>query len=100
MFDEQRVYAYLATIPLERRVSSVGQIQVGAHVDSVGRAVAGQSVAVVCDAATHTWVVSLADGTVIKELPIQGVDVTSLTGIPEAPEVDLPPIQLTLPLAA
>ena len=100
LFDEQRVYAYLATIPLERRVSSVGQIQVGAHVDSVGRAVAGQSVAVVCDAATHTWVVSLADGTVIKELPIQGVDVTSLTGIPEAPEVDLPPIQLTLPLAA
>ena len=100
LFDEQRVYAYLATIPLERRVSSVGQIQIGTQVHSVGRAVAGQTVAVVCDAATHTWVVSLADGTLIKELPIQGVDVTSLTGIPATPAVDLPPIQLTLPLAA
>ena len=100
LFDEQRVYAYLASIPLSRRVSSVGQIQIGAHVYSVGRAVAGQTVAVVCDAATHTWVVSRADGMVIKQLPIQGVDVTSLTGIAEAPEVELPPIQLTLPLAA
>jgi hypothetical protein len=100
LFDEQRVYAYLATIPLKRRVSSVGQIQIGAYVHSVGRAVAGQNVAVVCDAAIHTWVVSLADGTVIKHLPLQGVDITSLTGIPATPEVELPPIQLTLPLAA
>jgi transposase-like protein len=100
LFDEQRVYAYLASIALTRRVSSVGQIQIGAHVHSVGRVRAGQTVAVVCDAATHTWVVSLADGTVIKQLPIQGVDVTSLTGIPATPEVELPPIQLTLPLAA
>jgi hypothetical protein len=78
----------------------VGQIQIGAYVHSVGRAKAGQDVAVACDAATHTWVVSLADGRVIKHLPIQGVDITSLTGIPATPEVELPPIQLTLPLAA
>lgn len=100
LFDEQRVYAYLASIPLARRVSSVGQIQIGMQVYSVGRALAGQSVTVVCDAATHKWVVSRVDGTLIKELPIRGVDVTSLTGIAVAPEVELPPIQLTLPLAA
>lgn len=100
LFNDQRVYEYLASIPLRRLVSSVGQIQIGEQVHSVGRAFAGQSVAVVCDVASRSWRVSLADGMVIKRLPIQGLDVTSLTGIPETPEVDLPLIQLTLPLAA
>jgi hypothetical protein len=36
----------------------------------------------------------------IKRLSIQGLDVTSLTGIAEQPSEQQLPLQLTLPLAA
>lgn len=100
LFDEQRVYDYLAGIPLARKVSKTGQIQIGGQARSVGRAYAEQTVRVQCDAATREWVVSVADETVVKRLPIQGLDITSLTGMAEMPIEQLPPIQLTLPLAA
>jgi transposase-like protein len=100
LFDEQRVYDYLATIDLERKVSSTGQIQLRGRSRAVGRAYAGQSVIVQCDAKTHEWVVYLADGTSVKRLLIDGLDVTTLTGITDMALADLPPIQLTLPLAA
>lgn len=100
MFDEQRVYTYVASIPLTRKVSKTGQIQLGGQSRSVGRAYAEQTVTVQCDAPTREWVVSVADGTVVKRLPIHGLDGTSLTGMPEMPTEQLPPIQLTLPLAA
>jgi transposase-like protein len=100
LFDEQRVYDYLATIDLERKVSSTGQIQLRGRSRAVGRAYAGQSVIVQCDSKTHEWVVHLADGTYLKRLPIDGLDVTTLTGITDMAFADLPPIQLTLPLAA
>jgi transposase InsO family protein len=100
LFDEQRVYAYLATIPLSRKVSKTGQIQLGGQSRSVGRAYAAQTVMVQCDAQRRDWVVTLADGTLVKRLSIRGLDVTSLTGIPDTPDEHLPPIQLTLPLAA
>jgi hypothetical protein len=100
LFDEQRVYAYLATIPLSRKVSKTGQIQLSGQSRSVGRGYAEQTVTVLCDAPTHEWVVTLADGTVVKRLPIHGMDVTTLTGIPDIPDKQLPPLQLTLPLAA
>jgi len=100
LFDEQRVYDYLATIDLERKVSSTGQIQLRGRSRAVGRAYAGQSVIVQCDSQTHDWVVNLADGSYVKRLPIDGLDVTTLTGITDMPRADLPPIQLTLPLAA
>jgi putative transposase len=100
LFDEQRVYDYLASISLERKVSSTGQIQLRGRSRAVGRAFAGQSVIVRCDAETHEWVVQQADSVEVKRLPIRGLNVTMLTGITDLPLPDLPPIQLTLPLAA
>jgi transposase-like protein len=100
LFDEQRVYAYLATVSLTRKVTSTGQIHLYGVLRSVGRGLAGQSVSVQCEARTRVWVVSQADGTELKRLPIEGMDVISLTGIADTPSVELPPIQLTLPLAA
>jgi transposase-like protein len=100
LFDEQRVYDYLASIPLERKVSSTGQIQLRGRSCAVGRALAGQMVLVQCDAKTHEWVVHQADGVELKRLPIYGLDVTALTGIADMPLPEPAPIQLTLPLAA
>jgi transposase-like protein len=100
LFDEQRVYAYLATIVLSRKVSRTGQIQLGGQSRSVGRAYIGQTVTVQCEALRREWVVSLADGKVVKRLSIHSLDATSLTDIPDTPSEQLPPIQLTLPLAA
>jgi transposase InsO family protein len=100
LFDEQRVYTYLATIVLSRKVSKTGQIQLSGQSRSVGRACIGQTVTVQCDALRREWVVRLPEGTVVKRLSIHGLDVTSLTGIPDTPREELPPIQLTLPLAA
>lgn len=100
LFDEQRVYAYLATIPLTRKVTSSGQIHLYSALRSVGRALANQTVTVQCDPQTREWVVTLPDGAAVKRLPVHGMDVTSLTGLADTSTLDLPPIQLTLPLAA
>jgi hypothetical protein len=100
LFDEQRVYTYLASIELERQVSRNGQIQLSGQSRSIGRVYAGQTVKVQCDAQAREWVVSVADGSVVKRLAICGVDVTTLTGISDTSTVKVPPIQLTLPLAA
>jgi len=100
LFNEQRVYDYLASIRLERKVSSTGQIQLRGRSCGVGRAVAGQSVIVQCDAETHEWVVHQSNGVEVKRLPICGLDVTTLTGITDMPMSDVPPLQLTLPVVA
>jgi transposase-like protein len=100
LFDEQRVYTYLASITLERQVSRIGQIQLSGQSRSIGRLYAGQTVTVQCDAQARQWVVSVADGSVVKRLAICGVDATTLTGISDTSTVEVPPIQLTLPLAA
>jgi len=100
MFDLQRVYEYLATFRLERKVSSTGQIQLRGRAHAIGRSYAGQIVNVQCDAQTHEWVVQQQDGGAVKRLPISELDVTGLTGITEEPLPEVPPIQLTLPLVA
>jgi transposase InsO family protein len=100
LFDEQRVYDYLAGIELERKVSRTGQIQLGGRSRSVGRAAAGQMIRVVCDASRREWVVRIASGDEIKRLTIHGFDVGQLTDIMDEPMHNLPPLQLTLPLVA
>jgi hypothetical protein len=97
MFDVQRVYDYLATIELERKVSQVGQIQVGGRSLGVGRAWVGQTVSIRCDPVAREWVVEDREGKVVSHLPVRGVDSTSLTGLPDEPVVAEQPIQLTLP---
>src|SRR4029450_8825642 len=81
LFDKQRVYDYLASIRLERKVSSTGQIQLRGASRAIGRAYGGQIVLVECDARRHEWVVHHADGSEVKRLAIEGLDVTTLTGI-------------------
>jgi transposase InsO family protein len=97
LFDEQRVYDYLASVGLERKVSQVGQIQLGGRSRGVGRAYGGQTLAVRCDPHSHEWVVRTGDGSEVARLPIQGVDVTSLTGLPDEPLAEALAIQLTFP---
>lgn len=97
MFDLQRVYDYLATIELERKVSQVGQIQVGGRSVGVGRAWVGQTVSIRCDPVARLWVVEDREGKLVTHLPVRGVDITSLTGLSEEPAVTEQAIQLTLP---
>jgi hypothetical protein len=97
LFDLQQVYTYLATIRLERKVSQVGQIQLGGRSLGIGRAYAGQTVLVRCEPSARAWVIRDQDETVLTRLPVQGVDVTTLTGLPDEPPVAEQPIQLTLP---
>ena len=97
LFNEQLVYQELASVRLERKVTPVGQIQLYGRSVGVGRAYAGQTLLVCCDASKRQWVISSGDGRLVAERPIQGCDVTSLTGIPDDPLLELPPLQLTLP---
>jgi hypothetical protein len=100
LFDLQRVYDYLATIPLARKVNSVGQISVGRRMYSVGRRHAGQAVTMRMDAAGRAWVVYDAHGAELGRRPAQGLDVVTLTGMTEPGPVLAVPIQLALPFAA
>jgi transposase-like protein len=97
LFNEHLVYQELASLRLERHVTQVGQIQLYGHSVGVGRAYAGQTLNVCCDVSKRQWVISSEDGQVLAERPIQGCDVTSLTGIPDDSLLELPPIQLRLP---
>jgi transposase InsO family protein len=97
LFDQQRLYDYLATIRLERKVSQVGQIQLGGRSLGIGRTYARQTVRVGCDPLARQWVVSTDGGTVVARLPIQGVDLTTLSGLPDELLIEAAPIQLTLP---
>ena len=97
LFDQQRVYECLASFVLERKVSKGGQIQLGGCSRGVGRAYAGQTLVLGCDPDTQEWVVRTAEGSEVVRLAIQGVDVSSLTGLPDEPLLEAQPIQLTLP---
>lgn len=97
MFDLQRVYDYLATIELERKVSQVGQIQVAGRSLGVGGAWVGQTVSIRCDPVARQWVVVDREGQLVTHLPVRGVDISSLTGLSDEPAVTEQPIQLTLP---
>jgi transposase-like protein len=97
LFDEQRVYEYLATIELERKVSSTGQIQLGGRSRSVGRAHVGQIVKLRCDQVAHEWVVTSAQGVELARLAVEGISVTELTGLTDEPPTVAAAIQLTLP---
>jgi transposase-like protein len=97
LFNVQHLYDYLATIELTRKVTQVGQIQLGGRSVGIGRAYARQTVTVRCDADARQWVVSTEDGAEVARLPIQGVDVTTLSGVRDEPLMGGEPIQLTLP---
>ncbi|HVM72860.1 MAG TPA: hypothetical protein VMT91_13945 [Anaerolineales bacterium] len=105
LFDIQRVFSYLATFTFDRKVNRNGQVTLKGLHYTVGLTHAGKDIQVRLDAVTQEWIFIEQDGQgqpcEIRRRPLVGVDFTTLTGLsePKDPPV-LPPIQLTLPLAA
>lgn len=105
LFELQRVYDFLATFTFERKVNRNGQVTLKGHHYTVGLAHKEKNIQVRLDAHTLEWMFLERDpqGQVheLSRRSLVGVDFKTLTGF-EQPEclLPLPPIQLTLPLAA
>ena len=105
LFDLQRVFDYLATFTFERKVNRNGQVTLKGLHYTVGLSHAGKDIQVRFDPAMQEWIFLEPDSQgqpqELRRQPLVGIDVTILTGLPK-PEtlLNLPPIQLTLPLAA
>jgi hypothetical protein len=99
LFDLKRVDAYLAGFTWQRTVGKTGQIEVGRHRYSVGRAHARGTVLIRFDPADRHFVFSHVDDpeAEIRRRPAKGLDVADLTGLAEWP-VGLGIQQLPLPL--
>jgi len=62
----ERVQTFLRQFVWSRRVDKVGRISLFGHAYSVGRAAAGQQVAVVLDSQRHEWLIQSEQGQVLK----------------------------------
>jgi len=105
LFDMQRVFDYLVTFTFERKANRNGQVTLKGIHYTVGHAHADKDVQVRLDPAKQEWIFLWHDlrGQVqeIRRQPLVGINFAALTGLPPSePQPDLPPIQLTLPLAA
>lgn len=105
LFDMQRVYRYLAGFTLERKVNRNGQVTLKGHHHTVGLAHKEKQILVRLDQQTQEWMFLERDQQgqehELGRRPIFGLDFFSLTGLEETICCNhLPPIQLTLPLAA
>jgi hypothetical protein len=87
-FDLKRVDAYLATFTWSRLVGKTGQVEVGRHVYSVGRAWARRSVQIRFDPTDRYFVFEEPDEPhkEIRRRPAKGLDVADLTGLAEWPD--------------
>jgi putative transposase len=100
LFDLQRVYDHLATLRLERKVNTSGQVSLGRILYALGRQQAGKTVQVRCDPQTREWIFLERNTEPPHEIArraVKGVNVTSLTGLEDRPATIPVPIQLTLP---
>lgn len=97
LFELARVAAFLAQVTLERKVSTVGQVDIGRQVYSLGRAWAGHTATIGCHASTRCWVFLDEQGEIMAERPIRAFDVASLTGLDPTRPHPCAPIQLALP---
>jgi hypothetical protein len=97
-FNLDRVDAFLATLTWERRVGKTGQVDLGAHVYSVGRPYGRRSIGIHFDPATRELVFFDPEypEAYIKRHPIQGLEVSDLLGYQLVPN-SLCPQQLPLP---
>jgi hypothetical protein len=101
-FDLPQVDQFLAQFSWERRVGKTGQVDIGAHVYSVGRAQARKLVTIRYDPDTRELVFfgqlegTGKDGEQLKRHPIQGCDTPDLIGF-SAPGLAPGPQQLPLP---
>lgn len=103
-FDLARVDQYLAQFSWQRRVGKTGQVDIGAHVYSVGRPHARKLVTVTFDPHARELVFSIAqegDETqepTLKRHPIRGCEVADLIGF-TSQTLSPGPQQLPLPIA-
>jgi hypothetical protein len=105
LFDLQRVYDFLATFSFERKVNRNGQVTLKGHPYTVGLAHKEKTIHVRLDANTQTWSFLERDeqgqGKELGCRKLFGMDFKTLTGLDQPQDLStLPPIQLTLPLAA
>jgi hypothetical protein len=103
-FDLERVDRYLAQFSWERRIGKTGQIDIGAHVYSLGRAQARKLVTIRYDPDTRELVCFAQlegtgkDGEELKRHPIQACDTANLIGF-SIPGLAPGSQQLLLPLS-
>jgi len=88
LFDLNRVDEYLATYTWERRVSKVGQVELGAHRYSVGRAYAHRPMLARYDPAQRQFVFfePAQPTSEVARHPALGLEVSDLTGWATEPE--------------
>lgn len=98
LLDLQLVYSYLARGRWFRRVSSVGQVALGAHRYGLGLTWKEQTVETTFNPAEQCFIFLSEDGLQTKRLPAQGLTKESLMGELE-PLVTLPAYQLALPFS-
>jgi len=105
LFDLQRVYDFLASFTFERKVNRNGQVTLKGHHYTVGLAHKEKNIQVRLDAQTQQWRFLQLDAEgqeqELSHRPLVEMDFKTLTGLePAECLLALPPIQLTLPLAA
>ena len=81
MFSLKRVYKYLADQHWWRRVSRVGQIDLGGYRYGIGRAYAYQDVRITFDEDAAEFVVEDSQQTEIKRLKPKGLTIEEITGL-------------------
>lgn len=101
LFDVQRVYDYLATFTLVRKVNTSAQVSLGRERYSIGKKLVRErkveTVLVHLDASRREWVFESEDREDLVRRTLKGLDVRSLTGLDPAVVQPLDPVQLTLP---
>jgi len=101
-FDQERIDRFLATLAWERRVGKTGQVDIGAHVYSVGRSHARKLVTIRYHPPTRELVFfgqcegTGKDGEELIRHVMQGCDIANLVGF-AVPELAPGPQQLLLP---
>jgi hypothetical protein len=105
LFDLQRVYDFLATFTFERKVNRNGQVTLKGHPYTVGLAHKEKTIQVRLDAGTQEWMFLERDEQgqerELGRRQLFGMNFKTLTGLEKPEDLStLPPIQLTLPLAA
>jgi transposase InsO family protein len=97
IFHMEWVERELARHVWTRQVSDSGNVSIGNHLYAVGRAYAGQTVAVSYQPARHAFHFELADGATVAEVPARALAQADLIGY--APVVGLLAEPFQLPLA-
>lgn len=103
LFDRQRVFDYLATLPFQRKLNTANQVSLGKQIYTFKRKFVRahqlKTVQVRMDAATREWVFLTDDEAeeALIRYPAKGLELEDLTGLENQPIRLREPLQLTLP---